>query len=98
MGRGRFDHLHVELSVAVGYLVPRYALWLRLKELGWSPEQLKRSQVIAFCDEHLQEFLAVHGGSLARRALARFQRRIRRFDPAHATPEETLARLGGTRG
>ena len=48
MGRRRFDHLHSELSVAVGRLVSRYALWLQLRELGWDPEGLSRSQAVVF--------------------------------------------------
>ena len=98
MERRRFEHLHIELSVAVGRLVPRYALWLCLKELGWQPDRLTRGQAIAFCDEHLESFLACRGWALSGLRLRRLQRRLRRFDPRHPTPYETMARLGGAEG
>jgi hypothetical protein len=89
--RRRFDHMNAEISVAAGYAVPRYALWLRLHELGWDPETLTRSQALAFCDGPLAAFLADHGVSLARRARQRLRREIRRFEPAVPTPYERLA-------
>lgn len=88
----------MELSVAVGRLIPRYALWLHLKELGWSADHLSRSQAIVFCNEHLEGFLAARGEILAGRRLRQLLRRVRRFDPVRPTPYETMARLGGTGG
>ena len=95
MARRRFDHLHSELSVAVGRLISRYALWLHLKELGWDPEGLSRCQAVLFCDQHLDGFLSTRGLALAGSRRARLRRRIRGFDAAHPTPYETLSRLGG---
>lgn len=93
MERRRFDHLYVELSVALGELVPRYALWLRIGELGGNPETLERDAALSFCREHLQTFLAEHALALSARALKRLVRAVARFDPRQPTPEEQLSGL-----
>ena len=93
MERRRFDHLFVELSVALGELAPRYALWLRIGELGWTPETLGRDAVIAFCREDLTQFLGDHGLRLAPRKLRRLIRAVARFDPRYPTPEERMHAL-----
>ena len=64
MERRRFDHLFLELSVALGALAPRYALWLRihefgelgapgepreLDELGCCADTLGREELVASC-------------------------------------------------
>ena len=100
--RRRFEHLFVELSVALGELVPRYALWLRIGEFGdpdelgehgGSPETLSRAAAVAFCRQELQGFLGEHGLELAPRKLRRLIRAVSRFDSQHATPEEQLRSL-----
>lgn len=88
-----FDHLHAELSVGVGRLVPRYALWLRLREAGLDPERLSREQALGFCRRHLGAFLAELGLALAPRPARRLEREIGRFDPARPTPYERAARV-----
>ena len=93
MERRRFDHLFVELSVALGTLAPRYALWLRTGEFGASAEVSDREALVAFCREDLQAFLAEHGLALAPRQLRRLARAVSRFDPRHLTPEEQLTAL-----
>lgn len=93
MGRRRFAHLHAELSVAVGTLVPRWDLWLHLEELGWPPERLTREAVLAFHRFHLDAFLAERGLALAPRASRRLARALGRFDPGRPTPEEVMERL-----
>lgn len=95
MGRRRFSHLHTELSLAVGQVVPRYALWLDLAERGWNPERLTRAAVIAFSDHHLHRFLAAQRLSLSARAARRLRRALMRFDPLQPTPEERMERLAG---
>lgn len=90
--RRRFDHLVVELSVAVGCALPRYALWLYMCECGLNPEDLTREQAIAFCDAHVTGFLAERGLSLPIRARRRLLRAIERFDPSVLTPYERFAR------
>lgn len=96
MVRRRFDHFFVELSVAVGHPVPRYALWLRLQELGWDPDLLSEEAVTSFCDEHVLDFLAADCLTLDAKTLRRLRRRLVRFDPRHPTPEETLTRIFGS--
>ncbi len=97
MGRRRFEHLVVELSVAVGRVIPRYALWLKLGELGWNPEGLSRMAVISFYDGHLQQFLDECGASLSARKARRLRRTLERFDPAQPTPYEHMERFGSSR-
>jgi len=88
-----FDHLHAELSVEVGRVVPRYALWLALREAGLDPEQLTREQALGFCRRHLAVLLAGLGLALAPRPARRLERELGRFDPARPTPYERAARL-----
>ncbi|HSJ96236.1 MAG TPA: hypothetical protein VLC53_04140 [Myxococcota bacterium] len=88
-----FDHLHAELSVGVGRVVPRYALWLRLLETGCDPERLTREQALGFCRRHLRAFLGELGLTLAGRPARRLEREIGRFDPARPTPYERAARV-----
>jgi hypothetical protein len=91
MRRG-FDHLHAELSVGVGRVVPRYALWLRLRETGADPDRLTREQALAFCRRHLPAFLAELGLVLPRRPARRLERELGRFDPSRPSPYELAAR------
>jgi hypothetical protein len=91
--RRRFDHLTVEISLALDRNLPRYPLWLAFKELGLDPDYLTRETVIEFCDEHLSDFLAQLGHSLPPRKLRRLQRAVARFDPELLTPYERMARI-----
>ena len=92
-GRRRFDHLVTELSVAIGGRIPRYALWLRMHEHGWNPDDLSRDQVVLFCGTPLSGFLAARGLRIRARALRRLQREMERYDPALPTPYERMARF-----
>ena len=89
--RRRFDHLVVELSVAVGCVLPRYALWLRMHESGLNPEHLSREQALAFCDAPVTAFLGERGLALPSRARRRLLREIQRFDPNVLSPYERFA-------
>lgn len=91
MSRRRFDHLVVEVSLAVGMRIPRYDLWLRFHELGCDPEALTPQMAAAFCDGPLHGFLAEFGLHLDRRARRRLMRAIERYDPTIPSPEERLA-------
>jgi hypothetical protein len=91
--RRGFDLLFTELSVAVGSLIPRYPLWLRLHALGYDPERLDRASVLAFCGEQLEAFLFEYGVYLPRREMQRVRRRIRSFDPDLPTAYERMATL-----
>lgn len=88
--RARFDHLVAEISVAVGTLVPRYPLWLRLHELGQDPETLSSEAAAAFCGGPARRFLADHGYGLSWGARRRLIKSVSRYDPARPTPEEAL--------
>jgi hypothetical protein len=87
--RRRFDHLATELSVALGTLVPRHALWLAA-----AFHLASARSAAAFCDAPLDAFLA--GAQLRRlhtRERARLRRVVARFDAAQRTPEEILGAL-----
>ena len=94
MDRRRFDHLYEELSVALGRLAPRYALWLHMGELGMDPERLSRSDAVLFCRRHLDGFLGEQDLALRNREERRLVCAVDRFDPRHPTPYEHMARLG----
>jgi hypothetical protein len=89
-GRARFDHLAAELSLAVGALVPRYRLWLRLHELGQDPETLSAAAATAFCSGPARRFLAEHGHELGWRTRRRLIHSVAAFDPSRPTPEQVL--------
>ena len=78
--RRRFDHLVMEISLAVGRPIPRYPLWLRFHEHGCDPELLTDAIAVAFCDGPLAGFLAENGFTLSRRGLRRLRRAVARFE------------------
>jgi hypothetical protein len=90
MSRQLFNHLFVELSVCVGTRIPRYALWLRLHDLGCNPEALRLSDALAFCDGPVDTFLADRGFSLTRRAQRRLRKSLAKFDPLRPLPKDLL--------
>jgi len=92
MLRRRFDHLFEEISVRIGRLAPRYALWLRLRELGMDADRLSQDDVVAFCRDHLDRFLREHELALGPRQARDLLRSVARHDPALRTPAEWLAR------
>jgi hypothetical protein len=94
VGRRRFDHLVAEVSVAVGHLIPRYALWLRLHELGLDPENLRTSQANTFIRKDLDDFLAGLGEHVSGWRRRRLRVAVSRYDPRHPTPYETMERFG----
>jgi hypothetical protein len=89
--RRRFNHLFEEISLQIGRLAPRYALWVRLRELGMDADELSREHVVTFCREHLEPFLSEHHLALAPRQARDLLRRVARHDPAVRTPAEWLA-------
>jgi hypothetical protein len=91
--RRRFDHLFEEISVRIGRLAPRYALWLHLQELGMDADALSREDVLRFCRDHLADFLRGHELALAPRAARDLLRSVARHDPSLRTPAEWLAGL-----
>jgi hypothetical protein len=91
MSRRRFEHLVAEISVQVGWRVPRYALWLQLRHEGMDPEALSRSAAVEFCDGPLHHLLAEYGVLLPARHRRRLLRSVERFDPDQPTPEERFS-------
>jgi len=91
MDRRRFEHLFVELSMLLGRLVPRFRLWLYLRENGADPESLTRHDVLGFCDSGLVPFLSAEGLSLSRRQQRKLRRGVAAFDPALSSPAELLS-------
>ncbi len=89
--RRAFDHLHVELSVATGVALPRYDLWLCLREAGRDPELLSRRELLAAVDGEIAGFLGERGLDLPPRRNRVLRRRLRRYDPELPSPEERLA-------
>ena len=81
--------------MACGQVVPRYRLWLALRERGANPEALERADAIAFCDEQMDAFLADSGLSLSTRRLRKLRRALSRFDPLLPTPADRLGSLDG---
>jgi hypothetical protein len=96
MSRRVFDHLHVEISVCVGSPVPRYELWLRLRDLDLDPEALSAPQAAEFCRGGLLPFLAQNGMWIAPRALRSLTRSLTRYDAGDVTPYERMERWTGS--
>ncbi len=90
MGRRRFEHLVVEISLAVEETIPRYQLWLRLHDLGWNPEDLGLAQALAFCEGPLPIFLAESGLKMNSRATRRLRKEVGHFDPDILTPYDRV--------
>jgi hypothetical protein len=89
LARRRFDHLVLELSLALAVRVPRLALYLAAARYAESGARLAE-----FCGAPLDGFLAEQRlAPLAPRARERLRRRVARFDPRWRTPEEILGRM-----
>ena len=93
MDRRRFDHLVRELSHELDEAVPRFALWLRIHEQGFDPENLTRDEAVSLCGDFLKRFLREHGCRLGILARRRLRRSVARFEPPVATPEGPVQAL-----
>jgi hypothetical protein len=91
MQRRYFEHIYVEICVAVNRRISRYDLWLRLGDGGGDPDELTRAEARNFVDHGLSALLSEEGASISDRVRRRLEKRILRFDPHHPTPEEWLA-------
>ena len=91
MSRRYYEYLFTEISVTVEHRISGYGLWLLIWESGGDPDDLTREQVRVFVDRHLSALLSEEGCRLDRRARARLEKRLLRFDPRYPTPEERLA-------
>ena len=89
--RRRFDHLFEEISIRIGRLAPRYALWLHLRERGVDPDHLTRDEALAFCRDGLDAFLRDHALAMRPREQLRLARSVARHDPAAPSPIEWMS-------
>ena len=78
--------------MTAGRRVSRYGLWLLVWESGGDPDDLTRERAGLFLDQHLSPFLREEGITLEPRERRRLEKRIRRFDPSHPTPEEWMTK------
>ena len=92
MQRRYFEHVYIEICLAVGHRISRYNLWLLVWESGGNPDVLTHPQARHFVENNLSVILTEEGMSLSRRERRRLERSILRFDPHHPTPEEWLTR------
>lgn len=89
LARRRFDHLALELSLALSVRVPRLALYCAAARYAENGARLAE-----FCGAPLDGFLTEQRlAPLAPRARARLRRRVAHFDPRRRTPEEILGRM-----
>jgi hypothetical protein len=93
VSRRRFEHLVVEISLAVEQNIPRYRLWLQMHDLGWNPENLDIEEALSFCDNNLRIYLAECGLKMSSRSVRKLRREIGRFDPNIITPFERMAEI-----
>ena len=94
--RRRFDHFHAEFSVRTGKLLPRYGLWLSIRELGLDPETASADDLVDFLDFSAPSFLWEQLGlRLSERQWRRLRRAIARFDPERREPHEVLGAIAG---
>ena len=54
LGRRRFDHLHTELSVALGVAIPHFGLWMELHECHIDPESVERASLLVCLACHVE--------------------------------------------
>ncbi|RIK89355.1 MAG: hypothetical protein DCC71_26010 [Proteobacteria bacterium] len=88
MRRPRFDHLAEEISIRIGKLAPRHALWLRMRECGLDPDRLTRDDALAACEEIVPGVLREHGWSWSERDTRAVLRAVARHDPSVRSPAE----------
>ena len=90
MLRRYFEHIYVEICLAVERRISRYDLWLAIWETGGDPDELTREQARRFVEAGLDPLLAEEGTRLRPRARRRLEGLILDFDARHPTPEEWL--------
>ena len=78
--------------------MPRYELWLFMSARGYHPEGLERTALLAFFDEHLDDFLASKQPGFDERTRLGLRRTLARFDPDHPTPYELMERISSAFG
>ena len=93
MGRRVFNRLVVEISLAVGHCVSRYALWVYLREHGIDPEQMTKHDTERFCGAPLRRYLVAQGLRLEPGELRRLEQQIGAINPYRPDPYDPLARV-----
>ena len=88
-----FNHLHEELSLAVGEYFPRMSLWEEVWE--FTSEPLTKETALRFLNERAPKLFP----DIPEKKLRRLTKRFERWDPNADTPEEIFARIcGGLKG
>lgn len=82
--------------MALDRLVPRYALWLHMNDVGFEPEDLDGTSLLRFFDRHLETFLEGQHLHLAARPKSRLRAALVRYDPAQPTPYEFMERISAS--
>jgi hypothetical protein len=90
MGRRVFNQLVVEISLAFGHCISRYALWVYLHELDVDPEQMTARDAANLCGVRLRRFLASQGLRIEPGELLRLERRIRAINPYRPDPYDRV--------
>jgi len=79
MGRKVFNHIHAELSLLAGKLIPRMELWGEVGE-SYDPRTLTKEQALQFLTDKLGPDSKV-------------VKSFKRWDPEADTPEEIMERI-----
>ena len=90
MGRRVFNRLVIEISLAVGHCISRYALWMYVHELELDPEQMTAQDAAELCGTPLRRFLATQGIRLEPGELHKLESQIRRINPYRADPYDRV--------
>jgi hypothetical protein len=90
MGRRVFNRLVIEISLAVGHCISRYALWMYVHELDLDPEEMTAEDAAGLCGVPLRRFLASQAIRLDPVQLRRLEGRIRRINPYRADPYDRV--------
>jgi hypothetical protein len=79
MSRRRFDLFYTELCTALDVRLNRYQLWLELCDRDYNPVGLSRTQVLAFVDHGLKDYLAGRGHVVKPKAWQKLRRAMERY-------------------
>jgi hypothetical protein len=90
MGRRVFNRLVIEISLAVGHCISRYALWMYVHELDLDPEEMTAQDAAGLCGLPLRRFLAAQAIRLEPGELRRLESRIRKINPYRADPYDRV--------
>jgi len=86
-----FDHLHEELSVLAGRFIPRMDLWGEFDAYAHFSVYPTKEIALRFLEDRKAQILQ----EIPERKLRRLAKRLARWDPDAATPDEIFARICG---